>query len=48
MSISVTYVAMPKSKVQKSRYLRNETFFFQIKKFINYSSRAAIWLKTVS
>ena len=31
------------TKTQKSRYLQNETsFFLQIKKFINYTSRATI------
>ena len=28
------------TKTKKSRYLENETFFIQIKKFINYTSRA--------
>ena len=28
------------TKTQKSRYLENETFFLQIKKFINNTSRA--------
>ena len=37
MSISVTYVAMPKSKIQKSRYLENETFFF-------FSDNKIYWL----
>ena len=33
-------------KNQKSRYLENETLFlFQIKKFINYTSRATLWQK---
>ena len=32
-------------KTQKSRYLENETFFLQIKKFINYISRATLWLE---
>ena len=27
------------TKAQKFRYLENETFFLQIKKFINYTSR---------
>ena len=27
------------TKTQKSRYLKNETFFLQIKKFINYTSK---------
>ena len=51
------YVAMPmtKSKIlnsvdftktQKSRYLKNETIFsLQIKKLINYTSRATLWQK---
>ena len=29
----------------KSRYLENKTFFLQIKKFINYTSRATLWQK---
>ena len=34
------------SKTQKFRYLENETIFFlQIKKFINYTLRAALWQK---
>ena len=32
----------------KSRYLENETFFLQIKKFINYSSSATLWQRIVS
>ena len=51
------YVAMPtiasqilKSadfiKTQKSRYRENKTLFFlQIKKFIDYTSRATLWKK---
>ena len=36
------------TKTQKSRYLGNETLFFlQIKKFINYTSRATLWQKIV-
>ena len=30
------------TKTQKATYLKNETFFFQIKKFINYTSRATL------
>ena len=30
---------------QKSRYLNNEIFFLQIKKFNNYTSRATLWQK---
>ena len=34
------------TKTQKSRYLENETLFFlQIKKFINYTLRATLWVK---
>ena len=34
------------TKTKKSRYLENETLFFlQIKKFINYKSRATFWKK---
>ena len=32
-------------KTQKSRYLENEIFFLQIKKFINYLSRVTLWQK---
>ena len=33
------------TKTQKSRYLENETLFFlQIKKYINYTSRAACFM----
>ena len=34
-------------KAQKSRYLENETFLFQIKKFINCASTATLWQKIV-
>ena len=34
------------TKIQKSRYLENETLFFlQIKKIINYTSWATLWQK---
>ena len=33
------------TKTQKSKYLENKTFFLQIKKFINYTSRATLWQK---
>ena len=35
------------TKTQKSRYLENKTFFLQIKKFINYTSRATLRQKIV-
>ena len=36
------------TKIQKSKYLENETLFFlQIKKIINYTSRATLCQKTV-
>ena len=35
------------TKTQKSWYLENETFFLQIKKFINYTSSAALWQRIV-
>ena len=35
------------TKIQKSRYLENETFLLQIKKYINYTSRATIWQEIV-
>ena len=31
------------TKTQKSRYLEDETFFLQIKKFVNYTSKATLW-----
>ena len=34
------------TKTQKSRYIENETFFLQIKKFINYSSKSTLWQKS--
>ena len=34
------------TKMQKSRYLENKTFFLQIKKFINCTSRATLWKNT--
>ena len=30
------------TKAQKSRYLENETFFLQIRKFIDYTSSATL------
>ena len=30
------------TKMQKSQYLENKTFFLQIKKFTNYASSAAL------
>ena len=34
------------TKAQKSRYLKSKTLFFlQIKKFINYASKATLWQK---
>ena len=34
-------------KTQKSKYLKNKSFFLQIKKFINYTSRATLFQKIV-
>ena len=35
------------TKTQKSSYLQNEVLFFlQIRKFINYASRATLWENT--
>ena len=35
------------TKTQKSSYLQNEVLFFlQIRKFINYTSRAILWENT--
>ena len=33
------------AKMQISKYLKNETFFPQIKKFVSYTSRTALWEK---
>ena len=33
------------TKTQKSRYLKNKTFFLQIKKFINFTLRATLLQK---
>ena len=42
----VMMTSMHFTKTQKSRYLENETLFFlQIKKFINYTSRATLLQK---
>ena len=35
------------TKLQKPRYVENETFSLQIKKFINYTSKATLWQKIV-
>ena len=35
------------TKTQKSKNLENETFFLQIKKFMNYTSRATLLQKIV-
>ena len=35
------------TKTQKSRYFENETFLFQIKKFIYCASRDTLWQKIV-
>ena len=35
------------TKTQKFRYLENEAFLIQIKKFINYTSSAALLQKIV-
>ena len=40
---------MDLTKTEKFRYLENKTLLFlQIKKFINYTSRATLWQKIVS
>ena len=33
------------AKTQKSRYFENETFFLQIKKIMNYTTRTTLWQK---
>ena len=35
------------TRTQRSRYLENETFFCQVKKFINYTSQAPLLQKIV-
>ena len=36
------------TKTQKYRYLENETLFsLQMKKFINYTSKATLWQKMI-
>ena len=35
------------TKLQKPSYLENKTFSLQIKKFINYTSKATLWEKIV-
>ena len=44
MMMSQVWKFVDFKKTQKSRYLESETLFFlQIKKFINYTSRATLW-----
>ena len=45
MMTSQTLKSVHFTKTQKSRYLENETFLCQIKKFINWASRATLWQK---
>ena len=47
MSMMTSYILqlLDFTKTQKSKYLENETFFLQMKKFINYTSRATLWQK---
>ena len=48
MMTSQILKSMNFTKAQKSRYLENETIFFlQIKEFINYTLRVALWQKIV-
>ena len=42
MMTSQKLKSMDFTKTQKSRYLENKTFFLQIKKFINYTSKATL------
>ena len=47
MMTSQIFKSVDFPKTQKSRYLENETLFFlQIKKFINYTSRATLLQKS--
>ena len=45
MQQSQDFTVVDFTKTQKPKYLKNETFFLQIKKFINYASRATLWQK---
>ena len=45
MMMSQILKSLDFTKAQKSRYLEDETFFLQIKKIINYTSRATLWQK---
>ena len=47
MMTSQILKSMDFSKTQKSRYIKNETFFLQIKKFINYTLRVTLLQKIV-
>ena len=44
---SQTLKSVDSTKIQKSRYLGNKTVFLQIKKIMNYSLRATVWVKIV-
>ena len=47
-SVDFTEICGFPKKTQISRYLKNEKLFFlQIKKFVNYTSRATLWQKIV-
>ena len=47
MSMVTSYISkfVDFTKTQKSRYIENEIFFLQTKKFITYTSRATLWQK---
>ena len=48
MMASQILKSMDFTKTQNSTYLEDEKIFFlQIKKFINYTSRATLWQKIV-
>ena len=47
MMISQILKSVGFTKTQKSKYLKNKTFLFQIKKLINCASRAILWQKIV-
>ena len=46
MMMSQILKSVDVTKTKKPRYLKNETFFLQIKKFINYLPKATLWQKS--
>ena len=47
MMTSLILKSLDSTKTQKSRYLENETFFLQVKKFINHTSGATLLQRIV-